>query len=174
MQHEILGELFQWLRIDISSESVWGSQRYLLCRSEEIQNRGENVFFGTGWIVFAGDGKIREFYLHAADSLIFNEANLLASDVTATHTSFPATYVSLVKVSGPGVVFARGKDFAEFYLEESEFMEARTDCIAAMDDSITFELGAKTSVLSGPGAVLLECAFSEKEESKPYAFFDQV
>ncbi|MBU6998749.1 MAG: AIM24 family protein [Theionarchaea archaeon] len=174
MQHEISGELFQWLRITISSESVWGSRRHLLCKSEEVQSRGENLFFGTGWIVFAGNGKIREFYLHAADSLVFREASLLASDVTANQTSLSSPYMSLVKVSGPGVVFAHGKDFAEFYLEESEFVEARTDCIAAMDDSVTFELGAKTSVLSGPGAVLMECAFSEKEESAPYAFFDQV
>jgi uncharacterized protein (AIM24 family) len=155
MQHEIVGDLFQWLRIEIQSESIQGDHEKLLCRSEGIKTT-DNNFFGTGWLIFSGNGKIKEFYLHAQDTIVISEQCILAADITTKQESISTTYINLVRVSGPGTLFVCGEDFSEFYLDEHKTVEVRTSCIVALDSTVTFNVDTTFSSLSGPGAVLLK------------------
>jgi uncharacterized protein (AIM24 family) len=172
MHHEILGELFQWLKIQLQSESVLGDHTYLLCRSEDIKIN-DNTFFGTGWLIFSGNGMIKEFYLHAAESIVIAEGCILATDITAKEEPLSTNYVSLLKVSGPGTIFVHGKDFVEFYIEELESIQVRTPCITALDSTITYDLDRSFSKLTGPGAVLLKRVAPEAAE-QPASIFDQL
>lgn len=172
MHHEILGDLYQWLKIEIRSESIQGNYQNLLCKSKEIGVRDETVFFGTGWLIFTGNGKIKEFYLSGRDTVVFSEKRILAADVTVKQESLSTNYVSLSRVTGPGTVFLFGKDFVEFYLEENETIEVKTKCITALDSTITFNLDSNFSVLTGVGAVLLEGHIPE--EHKVGSLFDRL
>jgi uncharacterized protein (AIM24 family) len=178
MQHQILGEVYQWLKIEMESESIRGNYRNLLCKSEDIKIGEGNVFSGTGELVLSGNGKIKELYMGDTDSILLTRNNMLAADITTGETPFSTNYLSLVKFSGPGTVFVSGKEFAEFYLKEEETVEVRTVCIVAMDGTVTFELGSRFSTLSGPGAVLLKSFIPFKEdvvkESTEFSLFDQL
>lgn len=176
MQHEIAGDLVQWLKIEMESESIRGDYTKLLCKSEEIKIRGETVFFGTGYLIFSGDGKIKQFYLGAEESIVLREESVLAADITTEGEPLSTNYLSLVTLSGPGAVFIHGNgDFAEFYLEKGETVEVRTSCITAMDSTVTYQLGSRFSTLSGPGAVLLQSSIpEEKEEPKEFPFLDRT
>lgn len=171
MHHEISGELFQWLKVELQSESVQGDSAQLLCKSEDISVT-DDTFFGTGYLIFSANGRIKEFYLHAADSIIIAKPCILAADITTKRESLSTNYVSLLKVSGPGTIFVHGKDFVEFYLEEEENIEVRTACITALDSTVAYELGRTFSQLTGPGAVLLK-NFVLKEEQKG-SLFDRL
>ena len=171
MHHEILGELSQWLRIEMQSESIQGDYTKLLCKSEQIKTTDKKVFFGTGWLIFSSNGKIKEFYLHAADNITVAKTQILASDITTKMISLSTNYVDLVEVTGPGTVFVHGNDFIEFYLEEQETIETRTGSITALDSTVAYELESEFSVLSGPGAVVLN-RFAPAEKKEGF-FFDR-
>lgn len=160
MQHEILGEHFQWLKIELQSERIRGTYQKLLCKSEDIEIGDGNTFSGTGLLIFCGNGKIKELYLSETDNIVLNEERILAAGVETGKEPLSTTHISLVQFFGPGTVFICGKDFAEFLLEEKESVEVRTSCIVALDSSITFQLGSRFSVLTGPGAILLESVIS--------------
>lgn len=169
MHHEIVGDPFQWLKIELRSESIQGDTKKLLCKSEGIKVT-DSDFFGTGWFILVGNGKIKEFYLHAADSIVVSEECILAADITTKQEHLP-DYTSFVRVSGPGTLFVHGEDFAEFLLEEHETVEMRTASIAALDSTVHFEPGNPFSKLSGPGAVLLKNIISEERRG---FLFDQL
>ena len=169
-----MGNQIQWLKIVMQSESIQGDYKRLLCKSEGI-TANKTVFSGTGNLFFSGSGKIKQFYLDAQDSIVLKKTSVIVTDITTEQNPLSASYLDLVTFSGPGAVFVCGKgDFVEFYLEEGETVKARTQCIIAMDSTVKFELGSRFSELSGPGAVLLESAIPEEEESKELTFFDRL
>lgn len=174
MQHEIRGDLVQWLRIEMESESIRGDYARLLCKGEDIAVRGETVFFGTGYLVFSGNGKIKHLCLGAGESIILKEGSVVATDIATEGEPISTNYLSLITFSGPGTVFICGSDFAEFYLEKGETVEARTSCIIAMDSTVTYRLGSRFSTLSGPGAILLQSTVPREEEPREFPFFDQT
>lgn len=174
MQHEIGGDIIQWLKIEMESESIRGDYTRLLCKSEEITVSGGDAFFGTGYLVFSGNGKIKQLYLGPKENIIVREENVVATDITTEKEPVSVNYLSLVTFSGPGTLFICGNDFAEFYLEEGETVEARTRCIVAMDSTVTYRLGSRFSTLSGPGAVLLQSTVPKEEETKEFPFFDRT
>lgn len=190
MQHEIVGEQFQCLKIEIQSERVRGTYQKLLHKSDGVTLGDGNIFSGTGSLIFCGNGKIKQLYMGVTDSIILNEACILAAGIETGQEPLSTNYVSLVQFFGPGEVFICGKEFVEFYLEKGETGEVRTQCIIAMDSSVTFRLGSRYSVLTGPGAVLLESVIGEKElkeevpvkedvtvkglEEPEFSFFDQL
>ncbi len=173
MNHHIMGETFQWLKIEIQSERIRGNYQHLLYKTKDIEVTNENVFSGTGEIIFSGNGKIRELLLGAADSLILLQDSILAADFSTKQEILSSTFPSLVKFSGPGILFVSGEDFVEFYIEEGETMEVKTDCIIAMDNTLTYQLGTTFSVVSGPGAVLLK-SFIPKKEPRELSLFDRL
>jgi len=181
MQHEIVGEQFQCLKITMQSERVRGTYQKLLCKSEGINLGDGNIFSGTGDLIFSGNGKIKQLYMGSADSIVLKEECILAADTETGQELLSTNYVSLVQFFGPGEVFICGKDFTEFYLEEKKTVEVRTQCITAMDSSVTFRLGSRFSELTGPGAILLESVIPEEEslkeesaEESGFPFFDQL
>jgi len=184
MQHEIVGEQFQCLKITMQSERVRGTYQKLLCKSEGINLGDGNIFSGTGALIFSGNGKIKQLYMGSADSIVLKEECILAADVETGQELLSTNYVSLVQFFGPGEVFICGKDFVEYYLEEKKTVEVRTQCITAMDSSVTFRLGSRFSELTGPGAILLESVIPEEEsaegvkeesaEKSGFSFFDQL
>jgi uncharacterized protein (AIM24 family) len=167
MQHEILGEHFQWLKIQLQSERIRGTYQKLLLKSEGIEIGDGNTFSGTGFLIFCGNGKIKEFYLGDKDNIVLNEECILAADIETGKESLSTNYVNLVQFFGPGTVFICGKEFAEFYLEETESVEVRTSCIVGMDSSITFQMGSQFSVLTGAGAILLESIVGNTVKPEP-------
>ncbi len=196
MQHEILGEHFQWLKIELQSERIRGTYQKLLLKSEDIDIGDGNIFSGTGLLIFCGNGKIKELHLGDTENIVLNEERILAADIETGKEPLSTKHVGLVQFFGPGAVFICGKEFAEFLLEEKESVEVRTSCIVGMDSSITFHLGSRFSVLTGPGAILLESVVENsakpetlkgsleralkgypesKEEDEPtFPFFDQL
>ncbi len=157
------------MRIHLQLESVRGNYAALLTKGQGIKVENE-MFSGIGYLIFAGNGKIREFSLGDADSIIVSQESILAQDITTRNEPLSTSFLSLVKISGPGMVFVRGEDFVEFYLDEEETTEVRTVCIVAMDSTITYQLASPFSALSGPGAVLLKSAAREPEK---FPFFEQ-
>jgi uncharacterized protein (AIM24 family) len=179
MHHEIVGEMSQWLKIILSSESVQGDSARLLCRSGAIQLEEGNLFSGTGWLIFTANGKIKEFFLGDADSIIVSRNTLLASDITVDQEDLSTNYLPLVRVSGPGSIFiAGGGDFIEYFLEVEETAEVRTPSIVALDNTISFQIGSQFSSITGPGAVLLTSIIEiEKKQESPekgFSLFDQL
>ena len=60
-------------------ESIRGDYARLLCKSEEIKIKDENVFFGAGTLIFSGGGKIKEFYLTDTEAIIFSKIGKASS-----------------------------------------------------------------------------------------------
>jgi uncharacterized protein (AIM24 family) len=176
MQYTILGDTFQRLKVELTSEKIWGDYTKLLLKSEGIIPRDNNIFSGTGTLIFSGNGRIKEFVLSSGDTIILRRDSIVAADTTTAQTPVSTSYASWVEFAGPGTVFINGKEFIEFYIEEEEITEVRTQCIVAMDSTLTYEPGSRFTVLIGPGAVLLETIIhTEPEDTETkFSFFDQV
>jgi hypothetical protein len=179
MHHEIAGELSQWLKLVLSSESVRGDSTYLLCRSGDINLEQGNIFSGTGWLIFTANGKIKEFLLSDGQAITISQHSLLASEITVSQEALSTNYLPLTSVSGPGSIFITGKgEFIEYFLEEGDTMEVRTTNLIALDNTISFQIGSQFSSLTGPGAVMITSAMEteKKQESseKGFSLFDQL
>ncbi|MGD2250633.1 MAG: AIM24 family protein [Candidatus Methanofastidiosia archaeon] len=176
MQYTIVGDTFQGLKVELTSEKIWGDYTKLLSKSEGVTPGDNNIFSGTGILIFSGNGQIKEFVLSTGDTIILRRDSIVAADTTTTQTSISTPYASWVEFTGPGTVFINGKEFIEFYIEEEDIKEVRTCCIVAMDSTLTYEPGSRFTVLVGPGAVLLETIIhTEPEDTETkFSFFDQV
>jgi len=135
--------------------------------------------FRSWWLIFTANGKIKEFFLGDADSIIVSRNTLLASNITVDQEDLSTNYLPLVRVSGPGSIFiAGGGDFIEYFLEVEETAEVRTPSIVALDNTISFQIGSQFSSITGPGAVLLTSIIEiEKKQEPPekgFSLFDQL
>lgn len=174
MQYTIFGDTFQGLKVELTSEKIWGDYTKVLLKSEGVTPGDNNIFSGTGLLIFSGNGQIKEFVLSSGDTIILKRDNIIAADTTTTQTPVSTSYASWVEFSGPGTVFINGKEFIEFYIEEEDIREVRTCCIVAMDSTLTYEPGSRFTVLIGPGAVLLENIIEKTKDEEKFSFFDQV
>ncbi|MBU7043108.1 MAG: AIM24 family protein [Theionarchaea archaeon] len=179
MHHEIAGELSQWLKVILNEERIRADAACLLCRSGDITLERENIFSGTGWLFFTAQGKIKEFFLEDAETIIISKHSLLASHITVEQEDLSTQYLTLVKVCGPGSIFITGKgDFVEYFLEEEETAEVRTSSLTAIDTTVSFHMGSQFSRLTGPGAVILSSILDMEKKPEPsqteFSLFDQL